>query len=320
VLVSGQEDPRTSISEQGHAIALNITAPVRDTSRYYLYDSMFDGVHAQGGLTGYAHMAWAQDFYGRGPLVLHPGWDATINVPRDKVDFFEILQFRRLGLADYYDFLNLGFKLAASAGSDLPWGNTIGEVRVYAYTGSHFSADAWFAAMKRGRTFVTNGPMLTLTAGDAMPGDELAAGKKSVRARCRAWAPEIIGSPKVLEIVADGQVVRSAQSSDLRKQELQVEFDLPLERVRWIAARVVSHNGAKAHTSPIYVRTGQYGPPDRKQVVEIAGRRMKTLEFIEGRLRDPRLTAGSTKGEIQALEERIGEARAQYRKFLEPGR
>ena len=318
VLVSGQEDPRTAISEQGHAIALNITAPVRDTSRYHLYDFMFDGAHAQGALAGYAHMAWAPDTYRRGRLEQHPGWDATINVPRDKVDFFEILQFRLLGLEDYYDFLNLGFRLAASAGSDLPWGNTIGEVRVYAYTGSHFSADAWFRALKQGRTFVTNGPMLTLTAGGAMPGDELEAGKKSVRVRCRTWAPEIIGSPKLLEIVADGHVVRSVESRDPRKRELRVEFDVPLDGVRWIAARVVSHNGAKAHTSPLYV--SRSGSGARTQVAEIVDRRMKTLEFIEGRLRDPRFTAGYTKGEIQALEERIGQARMQYRSLLAQGR
>ncbi len=150
VLVSGQEDPRTDISEQGHTIALNIKAPVRDSARYHLYDFMFDGVHAQGGLAGYAHKAWAPAYYRRSRPELHPTWDSTINVARRKVDFFEILQFRQLGLEDFYDFLNLGFKLTASAGSDLPWGSMLGEARVYAYTGPRFSADAWFEAL-RGR-------------------------------------------------------------------------------------------------------------------------------------------------------------------------
>src|SRR5208282_5835292 len=153
VLVSGQEDPRMEIHEQGHAIALNITAPVRDTARYRLYDLVFDAVHAQGGLAGYAHFAWAPAYAQSRREETYAIWDATINVVRDKVDFLEILQFRQLGLDDYYDFLNLGYKLTASAGSDLPWGNTIGEVRMYVYTGEAFSADAWFAAMKAGRTF-----------------------------------------------------------------------------------------------------------------------------------------------------------------------
>ncbi|MGH7837668.1 MAG: hypothetical protein ACREQC_07565, partial [Candidatus Binataceae bacterium] len=65
VLASGQEDPRTNIAEQGHVIALNITAPIRDVSRYHLFDYMFDEAHKQGGLTGYAHIAWASEFYRR---------------------------------------------------------------------------------------------------------------------------------------------------------------------------------------------------------------------------------------------------------------
>ena len=68
VLVSGQEDPRMEIHEQGHAIALNIKEPVRNTARYHLYDLVFDSVHAQGGLAGYAHFAWAPEYYRRTPL------------------------------------------------------------------------------------------------------------------------------------------------------------------------------------------------------------------------------------------------------------
>lgn len=54
----------------------------------------------------------------------------------------------------------LGFRLTAAAGSDFPWGSTIGEVRTLAYTGNNFNADTWFAALKAGNTFVTNGPAL----------------------------------------------------------------------------------------------------------------------------------------------------------------
>src|SRR5579872_1364766 len=210
VLATGQEDPRTGIDDQGHAIALNITAPVRDTSRYYLYDLMFDGVHRQGGLTGYAHVAWAAGWNRRSRAGIYPTWDPNINVPRGRVDFFEILQFLQLGLEDYYDFLNLGFRLAASAGSDVPWGATIGETRAYAYTGRNFSADSWFAAVKQGRTFVTNGPMLTLAVDDGIPGDERSVGRNAtLHIRACAWAPPAIGSPKTLEIVANGRVVKT---------------------------------------------------------------------------------------------------------------
>jgi hypothetical protein len=319
VLVSGQEDPRTGIAEQGHTIALNISAPVRDTTRYHLYDFMFDGVHAQGGLVGYAHIAWAPEYYRRGKPELNPTWDTTINVARGKVDFFEILQFRRLGLEDYYDFLNLGFKLTASAGSDLPWGNTIGEVRVYAYTGGQFSADAWFDAMKQGRTFVTNGPMLTLTAGDAIPGDELKVSRNAtVRVRARAWAPPVIGSPKSLELIASGRVAHSVESSNPTKRELQIDFSLRAEESQWIAARVVSHNGAVAHTSPVYILVNGEDFRNNKELPQLVEKRLKVLGFIEGRLSDPKFTAGYAENEIRALTDRVEQARMRYRQLLSP--
>jgi hypothetical protein len=312
-LVSGQEDPRTDIGEQGHAIALNITAPVRDTSRYHLYDFMFDGMREQGAITGYAHKSWAPAFYRRLDPGKHATWDSTINVIRGKIDFFEILQFRRIGLDDYYDFLNMGQKLTASAGSDLPWGNTAGEARVYACTGSHFSVDEWFRALKQGRTFVTNGPMLELTVNGALPGEEVNIKPGgSVRIRARAWAPPEIGSPKVLEVIAHGRVIRAAESKTPAKKELELDFSLRAEQGQWIAARVTSHNGALAHTSPIYVLTGGGDFRDHAELPELVDKRLRVLDYIEAKLRDQKFTVTYAAGEVAALGERVRQARGLY--------
>lgn len=312
VLVTGQEDPRTGIDDQGHTIALNITAPVRDTTQYHLYDFMFDGVHQQGGLTGYAHVAWAPDWYRRSRPGIWPTWDPNINVPRGRIDFFEILQFLHLGLEDYYDFLNLGFRLAASAGSDVPWGATIGETRVYAYTGPGFSADAWFDAVKRGRTFVTNGPMLTLTVNDRMPGEELNVARNStLHIRARAWAPTQIGSPKTLEIIANGSVVATKAVNASRPGDLPVDTALPAASSEWIAARVTATNGAVAHTSPVYVSVGGTPVRDEAHLPQLVAKRLGALDFIVGRLRE-----GYATGEAQTLTRRIDEARTKYRELL----
>ena len=104
VLTPGQECPRTH-DQIGHTLAMNITSMVRDTDRYFLYDEVFDAVHAQGGLTGYAHVNSG---------IFHVHRDMSMNVPREKVDFVEILQFNQLGTDLYYEFLNLGCKLTAS--------------------------------------------------------------------------------------------------------------------------------------------------------------------------------------------------------------
>jgi hypothetical protein len=292
-LVSGQEDPRDVL---GHAIALDIRQPVRDVSQYRLYDSMFDRVREQGGLTGYAHLAWSS------PL------DANINVPRHRIDFVEILQFRRLGTEDYYDFLNLGYRLVASAGSDLPWGNTIGEVRVYVYTGRHFSPEAWFQAFRLGRTFVTNGPMLTLQAGSALPGGEVRLKRNgAVNIRIRAWAPPETGTPKRLELVSQGRVIQTVEAKAPKQRELRIDYSLRPDRSGWIAARVETENGGFAHTSPIYLAVDGVPGIQPREIVE---KRMKLLEQIGSRL------GGTT---VAGLDERIAEARAIYRRMLTSG-
>ena len=317
VLQAGQEDPSTGINELGHTLALNITKPVFDLSRFHLYDVMFDAVRAQGGLTGYAHIAWAPEWYRRANSRRYATWDSTINVIQGRLDFFEIMQFRLLGLEDYYDFLNMGIKLTASAGSDMPWASSLGESRVYVQTGRPFTADRWFRAFKEGRTFVTNGPMLSLTVNGAGPGEDVNVSRTApVRVRARAWAPPAIGSPKTLEIISQGTVVHSATSSNAARQELQAEVNLPAHQSRWIAARVTTHNNGLAHTSPVYVLVDGQRFWDRDRLPALVNKRLEILDYGESRLKDAKYTAAFAPGEVDALRERIEAARVRYQELL----
>jgi hypothetical protein len=245
VLTPGQECPRTH-DQIGHTLAMNITSMVRNTDRYFLYDEVFDAVHAQGGLTGYAHVN--SDMF-------HVHRDMSMNVPRQKVDFAEILQFNRLGTDLYYDFLNLGCKLTASSGSDVPWGGTIGEVRAYAYLHKKaFSADAWFEAFGKGRTFTTSGPMLDFRVDDAFPGDELRLkADRKLRVRARAWGDPRRMAPMKLEIVRHGEVIRSAESREPQRPEVELDFTVPAGHGGWLAARAQAGDGTSAHTTPVYI-------------------------------------------------------------------
>lgn len=245
VLSPGQECPRTH-DQIGHTLAMNITAMVRDPERYFLYDTVFDAVHAQGGLSGYAHVNSG---------MFHVHRDMSLNVPRAKVDFVEILQFNHLGTDLYYEFLNLGCKLTASAGSDVPWGGTIGEVRAYAFLGDQpFTADNWFAAFGRGRTFTTSGPMLEFRVDDALPGDELVVkSDRQLRVRARAWGDPRRMAPVKLEIVRHGEVIRAAESEDAQHPEAALDFTVNAGDGCWIAARAAAGDGTTAHTTPVYV-------------------------------------------------------------------
>jgi len=273
VLSPGQECPRTH-DQIGHTLAMNITSMVRDPERYFLYDEVFDAVHAQGGLSGYAHV-------NSGLFNVHR--DMSINVPRQKVDFAEILQFNNLGTDLYYEFLNLGCKLTASAGSDVPWGGTIGEVRTYAYLGKQrFSADAWFEGFRRGRTFTSSGPMIEFRVDDAQPGDELRLqSDRKLHIRARAWGDPKRMAPVKLEIVRHGDVIRAAESNDPKQPEAKLDFTVDAGSGGWIAARARAGDGTSAHTTPVYVvreglRFWKFAGLD-----ELIARRLASLAEIE---------------------------------------
>jgi hypothetical protein len=320
VLAPGQECPRTH-DQIGHTLAMNITAMVRDPEQYFLYDTVFDAVRAQGGLTGYAHVNSG---------MFHVHRDMSLNVPRGKVDFVEILQFNHLGTDLYYEFLNLGCKLTASAGSDVPWGGTVGEVRAFAYLGRRgFTADRWFEAFGRGRTFTTSGPMIEFRVGNALPGDEVVVRRdRSVRVRARAWGDPRRMAPVKLEIVRHGEVIRSAESVDPQRPEAGLDFRLDSGDGFWIAARARAGDGTSAHTTPVYViREGlRFWKHDR--VDELIAARLESLRQIEGLVAEARRldAEGRLEGDRSrkllaqqgaALLERVDLARGIYRELAE---
>jgi hypothetical protein len=248
-LAGGQEEPRSTF---GHIIGLNINQVVRDTTKYDYYDLAFRKIHQQPeAMVGFAHLAWNGCSLPRG----FP-WYVTTG----EIDFVELLQFTFINSMDYYDYLNLGFHLTAAAGSDVPWGSTIGEVRTYVYTGRRaepgkttLDLDEWFAAFKKGNTFVTNGPMLEFTVDGQLPGSQLDKHKSDkVKVVARAFGHPPIGLPKALSIVANEGVVREVVNPDGRS-ELVIEFDYPLEASRWLVASTTCDNNAVAHTTPVYV-------------------------------------------------------------------
>lgn len=257
-LSSGQEDPRTH--EIGHTISLGADEFVRRRSQYYYYDRTFDRVHELGGLTGYAHQG----------VLFHGYRGLTLDVLGGKVDFMEILQFCSnveppLHTEHYYHFLDLGFPLTATAGSDFPWcgranGPQIGNVRFYAFIDGELSFDTWKESIRGGHTFVSSGPMLELTVDGRMPGDELRApvgSRVSVRARALGHPAQV--PLRDLEIVVHGEVVARVEAGEAAGQdtnELTIELDLPVKRGFWIAARARAGADQYAHTTPVYVTQG----------------------------------------------------------------
>jgi hypothetical protein len=270
-LVAGQEDPS---SRFGHIIGLNIRKMERDTATYNYYDLVFKKLHQQpGALVGFAHFSWNGCDLPRG----FP-WLITTK----EIDFVELLALSRINTLDYYDYLNLGFRLTAGAGSDFPWGSTIGDVRTFVYTGKGFSADAWFEGLKAGHTFVTNGPALFLDVDGQLPGTEIMKNRGSVSAlKVKALSHPGIGIINRIAIYNnDGLVVEKLNPQKL--DSLDIKITHTLDRSQWLAAVVYCENGAVAHTTPVYFIVDGQPTWDTERAADIIQKQMDAIQKVEG--------------------------------------
>ncbi|MDP2995983.1 MAG: CehA/McbA family metallohydrolase [Bryobacterales bacterium] len=234
----------------GHLCLLNLKKliqPVKtaQAEHYPLHLGVCDQAHAQGGYVSWAHFpSW-------------PGVECPLDVISEKLDGLEILSvldprefavFTRQvvpevqandGLRLWYRYLNCGFKLTATAGTDKMTNYvTVGANRVYAKVDGELSYQAWIDALRRGRTFVTNSPLLSFTVNGREAGEtlELKRGKASV-VSIQASAESQLPYHK-LEIVVNGQTVADS-TPDGRNHRAQIHLERPLEGSCWIAARVV---------------------------------------------------------------------------------
>jgi hypothetical protein len=212
-----------------------------------------DRCRAAGGLVVAAHF----------PL---PYAEIAADIVMGKIDALET-QALSGGLDDpsvleWYRFLNLGYRLPIVAGTDKMSAEVpVGAVRTYGHLLSDdaLTFDAWAAAVRAGRTFVTSGPILELIVDGHEPGAMIrlrSAARLEVAVRARAAQP-VIGD---LELIVNGRVVAAAQAED-GSTELALHETVEIAAGAWIAARSRSGNeivsafqtSMAAHTSPVYV-------------------------------------------------------------------
>jgi len=272
LIVHGQE---FHTSYWGHGGLLGLTkniilpgyAAYANTPAGSLYPAnanVFDLGHAQGALTGYVHpfdeMPIPEDTVSRITNEL------PVDVALGKVDYMEIVGFsdHRSTAAVWYRLLNCGFRIPAGAGTDAMTNyaslrGPVGMNRVYVHSGKVLDHASWMRAIKAGRTFATNGPLLSLTVNDKEPGDEikfpLGPHTMSVRAEMHSIVPV-----EHLELVQDGKVVATVPMSRDHKSA-QATVQVPVEKSGWITLRAWSEHAVPpvldiypfATTSPVYL-------------------------------------------------------------------
>ncbi len=128
----------------------------------------------------------------------------------------EIVGFsdHRSTAAVWYRLLNLGFRIPAGAGTDAMANyaslrGPVGMNRVYARVEPGLTKiDAMLDALKNGRTFATNGPLLDFSLGGKEIGGELKFDGPQAEVPFKAALRSIVPIGK-FELVCNGQVVRT---------------------------------------------------------------------------------------------------------------
>jgi hypothetical protein len=181
--------------------------------------------------------------------------DAWGMIPKWRPEFRTSAGMPLWAMEVYYRFLNCGFRLPVSAGSASGVkAAPLGYNRVYVRLDGPFDYHAWFRALKAGRSFATNGPMLFLTVDGKEPGAVLRLQEKGRRVRIHA---EVASQKPMdrMEVIFKGRIVRTVKGAG----ELTLDFDYDATESGWFAVRAFEkpdHTVRFAHTSPVYVEAG----------------------------------------------------------------
>ncbi len=199
----------------------------------------------------------------------------------------------RLNEETYYRLLNCGLRLAAGAGSATGAKTTpVGFNRAYVRAGSNPTLPEFLEAWRRGRNFVTNGPMIFMETGNGRkPGDEIAFGKEGGEVRIVVRVASDVPL-KSVEVVANGRVIHEhVVTRDTDRHHVELETRYTCTRGTWLAARCravddlltdqelaeyhMPSSRSKepnrlrfGHTSPIYVTVDGRGPRVKESLDE----------------------------------------------------
>jgi hypothetical protein len=197
--------------------------------------------------------------------------------------------------ATWYQVLCAGFRLPlACDGGKCSNGSIIGSRRTYArlLPGDEFNYKNWIEAVRAGRTFVTNGPLLFLQANGQEPGKVIDLGEPSDKVRVQVNARSLVPFEHI-ELVANGSVVACAKASG-SPAEARLEAELSFPQGGWVAARCWGSQETekgryvRAHTSPVYVQVaGNLAAPDPAALTALTAHLEAMLEWVAREARCP---------------------------------
>jgi hypothetical protein len=159
----------------------------------------------------------------------------------------------------YYHVLNAGLRVPPSAGSAsgvLP--NPVGYNRVYVHLDNALSYTDWWDGLRAGRSFVTNGPLLRVTANGELPGHVFTAAsgteiKVDLKAELTTQDPL-----RFVEIIKNGRVEHRVSIDDVLKTGSLGAVNF--KESGWFLVRAIADNPKTfrfTSTAPFYVEIGE---------------------------------------------------------------
>jgi len=219
----------------------------------------------------------------------------------------------------WYRLLNIGVPIAPTAGTDVMTDfyhtMAVGTTRAYVHLPEGYTFDRYLAALRAGRSMVTNGPMIEFRLGDAGPGSVHAAGQRA------SWTIDLHSAVPVerVEVLLNGRVVWSGAGVDSAGSRRHTGT-LQLPAGGWVAARAIGPETTRwpamdsyafGHTAPVWL--GRVGSTDPDAERTAAGELLRALD-VAGR----RLEAGYAGAEIPALRAHFAAARDSLERRARP--
>jgi hypothetical protein len=246
-----------------HRIVFPLTFGAPDGPDDWTLADWCDQCHRKGGLVVWSSIGGA-----------YWGGEALADFILGKVDAVALpLPFEK----DLYALLDCNLRIACAAGcGKFNHVHAVGEWRTYArlLPGDEFTYKNWIEAIRSGRTFVTNGPLLDFTVNGRDSGSALklpaGSGQVQIHAQARSW--ELF---ERLEIVVNGKAVAAVEASGIPYSAI-IDGHLDITESGWLAARCIrdqrilggDEHACIAHTSPIYLQVP--GKPHAADPIHLA--------------------------------------------------
>jgi len=182
----------------------------------------------------------------------------------------------------FYRFMNIGLQVPFSTGTD--W-FIYDFSRVYVKLNKPLTIKRWLDGLEKGRTFITNGPLLKFSLGEHSPGDIIRLAQPQ-ELKISSFATGRCDFQKI-EVIYNGHIIQSAPSRSVDGHfEAQITAPLLISEPGWVALRISSEQknelGAPlfGHTSAVYIEIGGktiFKPEAARKLITNMNEAMRTI-------------------------------------------